>query len=153
MSTTSPGVPVPGSDTALKAALHRVFDGQIPNYGDYNLVCVTESGGTVAGQRPGAPAPSGLIVGYRRRPVELVAVPFHRETLAALGQPITIDITNLAYVVEAARDAFDVATSTGRVVTFTLRPACTLGPGATAALEQEDDAEDLAEFLRELVEL
>lgn len=153
MSSTPAGTSAPGSDTALKAALHRVFDSQIPNYGDYNLVCVTECGGTVAGERPGAPAASGLILGYRRRPVELVAVPFHRETLAALGQPATIDITNLAYVAEPAPSAFDVATSTGRIVTFTLRPECSLGPASSASLAQADDAADLAEFLRELVDL
>jgi hypothetical protein len=144
---------VPGSDTALKAALHRVFDSQIPNYGDYNLVCVTECGGTVRGERRGAPPPSGLLLGYRRRPLELVAVPFHRETLAPLGQPATIDITNLAYISEPAPNAFDVATSTGRVITFALRRSCTLGPGGSGALDQEDDADDLAEFLRELAGL
>lgn len=153
MSSTAPDESVPGSDVALKSALHRVFDTQIPNYGDYNLVCVTECGGTVSGQRAGAPAPAGLIIGYRRRPVELILAPFHRETLAPLGLPSTIDLTNLAYAAEVAPGAFDVATSTGRVVTFTLRPVCTLGPGASAALDQDEDAADLTQFLRDLVAL
>lgn len=153
MSSTAPTGRAPEPDDALKAALHYVFDSQIPNYGDYNLVCVTECGGSVLGPRPGAPVPTGLVLGYRRRPVELVLAPFDRGTLAGTGQPMTIDLTNLAYVSEPAPGAFDVATSTGRVVTFTLRPACELGAGSAVTLAQEDDAADLASFLRDLVGL
>ncbi|GAB3284335.1 hypothetical protein GCM10027449_28300 [Sinomonas notoginsengisoli] len=153
MSSTVSDDSFPRSDNALKSSLHRVFDSQIPNYGDYNLVCVTECGGTVSGQRVGIPVPTGQILGYRRRPVELVMAPFHRETLAPLGQPTTIDLTNLAYVAESAPETFDVATSTGRIVTFTLRSACTLGPEHGMALGQDEDAADLAEFLRELIGL
>ena len=154
-STAQSGLPDVESDGLLKAALHRVFDGQIPNYGDYNLVCATECGGTVTGQVPGAPAARGLVLGYRRRPVELVLAPFDRTSLAPAGQPTTIDLTNLAYVTVAGQGAFDVATSTGRVVTFTLRTDCALPlPGAPAGvLEQEDDAADLAAFLEELAGL
>ena len=152
MSSTASGT-APGSDVALKAALHHVFDTQIPNYGDYNLVCVTECGGTVTGPRPAPPPPTGLVVGYRRRPVELVLAPFHRETLAALDRPVAIDLSNLAFVAEAAPGAFDVATSTGRIVTFTLRPTCVLGPHAATALVQDEDAADFAAFLRGLVDL
>lgn len=153
MSSTAPTGRAPEPDEALKAALHYVFDSQIPNYGDYNLVCVTECGGSVSGPRPGTPAPTGLVLGYRRRPVELVLAPFDRRTLEGTGQPMTIDLTNLAYVSEPAPGAFDVATSTGRVVTFTLRPACTLGTGSAVTLAQEDDAADLTAFLRDLVGL
>lgn len=155
MSSTAPNEPVPASDDELKAALHRVFDGQIPNYGDYNLVCVTECGGTVVGTRPGAPAPIGLVLGYRRRPVELVLAPFDRLSLAGSGRPATIDLTNLAYVSEAAPGAFDVATSTGRVVTFTVRPECVLGadPQSPRTLTQDEDADDLMSFLRDLTAL
>ncbi|WP_077487633.1 hypothetical protein [Sinomonas mesophila] len=155
VSTAESGRPDAESDDRLKAALHRVFDGQIPNYGDYNLVCATECGGTVTGQVPGAPAPRGLVLGYRRRPVELVLAPFDRTSLAPAGQPATIDLTNLAYVTVVGQGAYDVATSTGRVVTFTLRADCALPhAGASAGtLHQEDDAADLAAFLEELAAL
>lgn len=153
MSSTAGSEPVRESDGALKAALHHVFDSQIPNYGDYNLVCVTECGGSVAGPRPATPVPIGMVLGYRRRPIELVLAPFNRETLTGTGQPTTIDLTNLAYVSEPAPGAFDVATSTGRVVTFTLRPVCLLGAEPTRFLAQEEDAEDLAAFLRDLIGL
>ncbi|GAB2736050.1 hypothetical protein [Sinomonas soli] len=153
MSSTAPTGRAPEPDGALKAALHYVFDSQIPNYGDYNLVCVTECGGSVSGPRPGAPVPTGLVVGYRRRPVELVLAPFDRGTLSGTAQPTTIDLTNLAYVSEPFPGAFDVATSTGRVVTFTLRPVCELGTDSAVALAQEDDAADLETFLRDLVGL
>lgn len=153
MSSTASSEDVPAADSALKAALHHVFDSQIPNYGDYNLVCVTECGGTVPNPRPDGPVPTGLVLGYRRRPVELVLAPFNRDTLAGIGQPTTIDLTNLAYVSEPAPSAFDVATSTGRLVTFTVRPRCELGTGPIGFLAQDDDADDLAAFLRDLVGL
>ena len=155
VSTAESGLPDAESDGRLKAALHRVFDGQIPNYGDYNLVCATECGGTVAGQVPGAPAARGLVLGYRRRPVELVLAPFDRTSLAPAGQPATIDLTNLAYVTVAGHGAFDVATSTGRVVTFTLHPdvALPLAEAPAGVLHQEEDAADLASFLEELAAL
>lgn len=152
MSSTPAG-DVPGSDVGLKAALHHVFDTQILNYGDYNLVCATECGGTVAGQRPAAPVPAGLIVGYRRRPVELILTPFNRETLAPLDRPVAVDLSNLAFVTEAAPGAFDIAMSTGRIITLTLRTTCILGPHSANTLSQDDDAADLASFLRDLADL
>ena len=155
VTTAESSRPDAESDGLLKAALHRVFDGQIPNYGDYNLVCATECGGTVSGQVPGAPSARGLVLGYRRHPAELVLAPFDRASLSPAGQPATIDLTNLAYVTVAGQGAFDVATSTGRIATFTLRDECVLAlpgtPGGT--LHQADDAADLAAFLEELAAL
>lgn len=143
------------ADDELKAALHRVFDGEIPNYGDYNLVCTAECGGTVTGPLPQRPSPRGLVIGYRRRPAEIVVAPFDRTSLTSAGRPLTVDLTNLAYVAEGAHGAFDIATSTGRVVTFTLRELCELSPDASAGalLVQDDDAADFADFLRELAAL
>lgn len=152
MSSSAAG-DVPGSDVALKAALHHVFDTQIPNYGDYNLVCASECGGTVTGQRRAAPVPAGIIVGYRRRPVELILTPFNRATLAALDRPVAIDLSNLAFVTEAAPGAFDIAVSTGRIITLTLRATCVLGPHSASTLSQDEDAADLASFLRDLADL
>ncbi|MEA5456604.1 hypothetical protein SPF06_17910 [Sinomonas sp. JGH33] len=147
------------SDAALKAALHRLFDGQIPNYASYNLVCAAEAGGTIEpepGSLPGAPVPLGMVLGYRRRPAELVIAPFDRRTLTPAGRPSTIDLTNLAYAEEATRGAFDIGTNMGRIFCFTVRSRCTLdGPDEPAprTIEQDDDAEDFAAFMRDLAEL
>ncbi|GAB4099640.1 hypothetical protein [Sinomonas halotolerans] len=151
VSTTPTGGTAADPDSRLKAALHRVFDSQIPNYGDYNLVCSTECGGTVAGPVPGPPPALGFVIGYRRRPVELVIAPFERATLAPAGQPTTVDLTNLAYAAEPLEGSFDVATSTGRVLTFTVHGECMLPlEGEDQHLAQEDDAADLRAFLDEL---
>ena len=146
----------PTSDAALKSALHRLFDGQISNYASYNLVCAAETGGTFDGALPAAPVPHGLVLGYRRRPAELVIAQFDRRTLEPAGGPWTIDLTNLAYAEEAAAGAFDIGTSTGRHFSFTVRGRCALdapdAPGARI-LEQDDDAEDFADFMRGLAAL
>lgn len=144
------------TDAALKTALHRLFDGQIPNYGSYNLVCAAETGGTVDGVLPGAPVPHGFVLGYRRQPAELVIAPFDRRTLAPAGRPWTVDLTNLVYAEEATPGAFDVGTSTGRIFSFTVRGRCVIdspSPATPRVVEQEDDAEDFAEFMRVLAAL
>jgi hypothetical protein len=149
------GLPDDDSDDALKTALHRVFDGAIPNYGDYNLVCATECGGTITDSLPHGPLARGLVIGYRRRPAEIVVAPFDRASLAPAGRPLTADLTNLAYVAEGAHGTFDISTSTGRIVTFTLRDTCSLafGDAVPGRLYQEDDATDFAAFLRDLAAL
>ncbi|MDQ4502211.1 hypothetical protein [Sinomonas sp. ASV322] len=147
------------SDAALKAALHRLFDGQIPNYASYNLICAAEAGGTVdaePGSIPGPPIPLGLVLGYRRQPAELVIAPFDRRTLTPIGRPSTIDLTNLAYAEEATLGAFDIGTNMGRIFCFTVRSSCALDrPDVPAprTIEQHDDAEDFAEFMRGLTAL
>ena len=145
------------SDAALKAALHRVFDGQISNYASYNLVCSAESGGTVDSAWSRVPVPRGVVLGYRRQPIELVVAPFDRRTLAPAGRPWTIDLTNLAYAAETSPGAFDIGTSTGRAFSFTVRTRCLLDRPEESptprTVEQEDDAEDFAAFMRELAAL
>ncbi|WP_138443368.1 hypothetical protein [Sinomonas susongensis] len=145
------------SDAALKAALHRVFDRQIPNYASYNLVCAAEAGGMLDGPFSGTPTPRGVVLGYRRQPIELVIAPFDRRTLEAAGRPWTVDLTNLAYAAEPSPGAFDVGTSTGREFSFTIRSLCQLDPAerstAPRTLEQEDDADDFTAFMRDLCAL
>lgn len=145
------------SDAALKAALHRVFDSQIPNYASYNLVCAAESGGTIDSAWPGIRIPRGVVLGYRRQPIELVIAPFDRRTLAPAGRPWTIDLTNLAYAAETSPRAFDIGTSTGRSFSFTIRDRCLLDRpedrSTPRAVEQDDDAEDFAAFMRQLAAL
>lgn len=145
------------SDAALKASLHRVFDGQIPNYGSYNLVCAAEAGGMLDGPFTGTPTPRGVVLGYRRQPIELVIAPFDRRTLKPAGRPWTVDLTNLAYAAESAPGAFDVGTSTGREFSFTIRALCQIDVAEQTTtprtVEQEDDADDFAAFMRELCAL
>lgn len=144
------------SDAALKNALHRVFDSQIPNYASYNLVGAAEAGGNLDGVVAGVPAPRGVVLGYRRQPLELVIAPFDRRTLEPAGRPWTIDLTNLAYAAESAPGAFDVGTSTGRGFTFTVRGLCWLDrpeQDDARVLDQEDDGADFTAFMRDLCAL
>jgi hypothetical protein len=145
------------SDAALKAALHRVFDTQIPNYASYNLVCSSESGGTVDGTWSPQRIPHGLVLGYRRQPIELVIAPFDRRSLASAGRPWTVDLTNLAYAAESSPGAFDIGTSTGRMFSFTVRRRCLIDRPEERpdprTVEQEDDAEDFSAFMRHLAAL
>jgi hypothetical protein len=109
------------------------------------------------GPFPGTPTPRGVVLGYRRQPIELVIAPFDRRTLEAAGRPWTIDLTNLAYAAESAPGAFDIGTSTGREFSFTIRAECQLDvaeqTAAPRTVEQEDDAADFTAFMRELCAL
>lgn len=144
--TADAGTPDPWTSDDLKSVLRRVFETQIPNYGDYNLVCAT----------PGTGEDSGYyVVGYRWRPAELVFAPFDAGSLAGLEAPTAVNTTNLSHADELAEDTYEVGTSTGRIFRFAVEPSAALrSPDLNARmLEQEEDWEDFRSFVESYVQL
>ena len=128
----------PSSDD-IKAVLRHVFESQIPNYGDYNLVCAGPGG-------DGAEA--YYVVGYRWRPAELVFAPFDTGTLAGLEPPTAVNSTNLSHTEEVSTGDFEVGTNTGRIFRFQVQASAPLpDDGSLRVIEQAADLEDFASFV------
>lgn len=169
--------PVSASES-LKARLHAVFDSQIPNYGDYNLVAGSNSlaarESAARNQRPRRRRT--YVLGYRWHPAELVIAPFNEQTLTAGSVPVTINMTNLAYAVQLPLGGYEVAASTGKAFRFGVEDVMTLeapevpgtddpaaggaasggtevdGFGIERLIEQSDDATDFQEFMADFVQ-
>ncbi|MDQ0735287.1 hypothetical protein [Arthrobacter agilis] len=127
----------------LKNALRRVFDAQIPNYGDYNLVFA-------AGRARGAVPAAAYVVGYRWKPAELMIAPVDLVAITGAGVPVEVNMTNLAHALQWDEDdSFEVGTSTGRVFRFTVleQPVLDIGPGTPLRLAQDEDAADFTSFM------
>lgn len=139
-----PSTPLDGGQ-GLKHALRRVFDGQIPNYGDYNLVFAARSA-----QADGGAAATAYVVGYRWKPAELMIAPVDLTAITSAGVPVEINMTNLAHALQWDRDgSYEVGTSTGRVFRFGISPdpVLDIGPGTPLRLEQEEDVIDFTSFM------
>ncbi|MCC3273908.1 hypothetical protein MUK71_10780 [Arthrobacter zhangbolii] len=134
-----------GASDQLKLVLRRVFETQIPNYGDYNLVCAT----------PGLDGETGFyVLGYRWRPAELVFAPFDVDSLAALEAPTAINTTNLSHTDELGTDAYEVGTNTGRIFRFSVLPQAALpAEGSSTLLEQAADWTDFRSFVQSYLDL
>ena len=78
---SSPSRPLDGGQ-GLKNALRRVFDSQIPNYGDYNLV--------FAVQAAAPSARTAYVVGYRWKPAELMIAPVDLTGITGAGVPAEV---------------------------------------------------------------
>ncbi|WP_312178530.1 hypothetical protein [Arthrobacter sp.] len=144
--TPEPGSPEGQSSEALKALLRRVFDSQIPNYGDYNLVCATPVPGSAA----------YYVVGYRWRPPELVFAPFAPDSFEALEPPTAINTTNLSHTDEVSPGSYEVGTTTGRIFRFGVEPKAEFPAGdgePHRLLRQDEDHEDFNSFLDTFLEL
>ena len=128
------------SSDDIKVALRHVFESQIPNYGDYNLVCAGPGG-------DGAHA--YYVVGYRWRPAELVFAPFNTGTLAGLEPPIAVNSTNLSHTEEVLAGDYEVGTNTGRIFRFEVLGSALLpeADGSQRIIEQAGDLEDFGAFL------
>ena len=128
----------PSSDD-IKAVLRHVFESQIPNYGDYNLVCAGPGGDG---------ADTYYVVGYRWRPAELVFAPFHPGTLAGLEAPTAVNSTNLSHTEEVQPGDFEVGTNTGRIFRFQVLGAAPLPENAEGSriIDQAADLEDFSSF-------
>lgn len=134
-----------GSDE-LKSALRRVFDSQMPNYGDYNLVCATPLPGS-AGY---------FVLGYRWSPPELVFAPFETGSLEGLEPPTAVNTTNLSHADELAPGSYEVGTSTGRVFRFGVEAEAALPAAAGSTnrvLRQHGDRSDFNSFLDVFLDL
>lgn len=137
----------PSSDD-IKAVLRHVFESQIPNYGDYNLVCAVPGGDG---------AETYYVVGYRWRPAELVFAPFNAETLAGLEAPTAVNSTNLSHTEEVRSGDYEVGTNTGRLFRFRVLSAAPLpgvgSSGEPRVIEQAADLEDFGAFLEHFLTL
>ncbi|WDF32189.1 hypothetical protein PTW37_09885 [Arthrobacter agilis] len=139
----------------LKNALRRVFDGQIPNYGDYNLVVGAQAApGTDrdAGSRPasiGTASGRAFVLGYRWKPMELMIAPVDLTAITGAGVPVEVNMTNLAHAVQWDDGVYEVGTSTGRIFRFGVAaaPVLDIGPGSPLRLAQEEDQTDFTAFM------
>jgi hypothetical protein len=158
----------PLSSEELKARLRAVFDHQIPNYGDYNLVCGSNSfeGAGAAARGWAPPRRRSFVIGYRWHPAEIIVAPFDEKSLAAAGVPVAINMTNLSHAlrlpaVKSSLGGYEVAASTGKAFRFGVEnsmrlasppggPAQRAGRG-TRSIEQADDAADFHEFMADFI--
>jgi hypothetical protein len=153
----------------LKATLRAVFDRQIPNYGDYNLVCGSSSfeapGAAARGWAP--PRRRNFVIGYRWHPAEVIVAPFDERSLTATGVPVAINMTNLARVrrlpgFRSSPGGYEVAASTGKAFRFGVENSMPLAPPSgspgeratrgTRSIEQAHDAADFHEFMADFVQ-
>ncbi|GLB68448.1 hypothetical protein [Arthrobacter mangrovi] len=137
----------PSSDK-LKEILSRIFDSQIPNHGDYNLVF-----GSTGHHGWRTPAPGKgrtFVIGYRWRPLELVIAPFDGTRLTAGGTPSAINMTNLSHAVELNGGGYEVGTNTGTTFRFGVQPRGQL-PAAGCVVEQDEDSADFSRFMDGLI--
>ncbi|MHA7153469.1 hypothetical protein [Arthrobacter sp. TMN-50] len=139
----------PDSDQ-LKDSLRKVFDSQIPNYGDYNLVFAANEryqhrdpdGARVV-------TPQYYVVGYRWKPTEIMIAPVDAQTLTGAGIPVEINMTNLSHALRLAGGHFEVGTSTGRTFRFGVHPEARFssGPHSRLMIDQRDDHQDFSAFM------
>ncbi|WP_026553126.1 hypothetical protein [Arthrobacter sp. H20] len=139
----------PDSDQ-LKDDLRKIFDSQIPNYGDYNLVLAANE--RYQHREPhGARVitPKYYVVGYRWKPTEIMIAPVDSHTLAASGIPVEINMTNLSHVLRLNDGHFEVGTSTGRTFRFGVQPEARFssGPHSQLTIDQLDDQTDFDAFM------
>ena len=148
---------MPNSDE-LKTALRHIFDSQIPNYGDYNLVY---AGSRVSPDRK--PSTKHYVVGYRRQPLELMIAPFNGLALSPGPMPVEVNMTNLSHAFQLGDGDYEVGTSTGKTFRFIVRADPSLQDGADGApapadqpgpdrIDQSDDHADFIEFMTEFIE-
>lgn len=135
-------------------ALHEVFEAQVINHGDYNLVCA----------QPCRPGPA-LVLGYRSTPLELVLCPVtllqlplssgdERRVMAIPAGPVSsIDLSNVATLADTGT-GYQVETVTGFRASFevedTLRTVVASPTGhadATVGVQQAAAAESFHEFM------
>ncbi len=143
----------PGS-AALKNILRGIFDSQILNYGDYNLIFAVNErreGRDADGVR--VSKPRYYVIGYRWQPAEIMVAPVNGQTLTGGGVPVELNMTNLAHAVQLADGDYEVGTNTGRTFRFGVQPeiAFTPAPETEFRLEQADDYADFGLFMQAFI--
>ncbi|WP_155850403.1 hypothetical protein [Arthrobacter sp. Br18] len=136
----------------LKNALRRVFDTQIPNYGDYNLVFASHERGE-GDARPPLTTVGSYVLGYRRQPAEIMMAPVEVSSITGAGTPVEVNMTNLAHALRWDDGSYEVGTSTGRIFRFRVRaqPTLDVGPGNILLLEQDEDVIDFDAFMEAFI--
>lgn len=153
---SEPGRPLVGGQ-GLKNAFRRIFDGQIPNFGAYNLVFADrypdDSDGEDDTADDTASTSEGFVLGYRWRPAEIMVAPVDIAGVTGSGMPVEINMTNLVHAVQWDDGTYEVGTSTGRFFRFGVRaePVLDVGPGTLLALAQDEDLPDVTAFLAAFV--
>lgn len=158
----------------LKNGLRLIFDSQIPNYGDYNLIYASLVRTSMVRTRPDrAPAERKpqrenardtetrdtdtrhFVLGYRRQPMELVVAPFNGMALSPGSLPVDINMTNLSHAFLLGDGDYEVGTSTGTTFRFVVRARgiLTAGDGTAVAIEQQHDHADFVAFMSELIKI
>ncbi|GAB3546156.1 hypothetical protein GCM10027404_05950 [Arthrobacter tumbae] len=145
----------PGSDD-LKNILRGIFDSQILNYGDYNLIFAVNArreGRDADGAR--ISKPRCYVIGYRWQPTEIMVAPVNGQTLTGGGVPVELNMTNLAHAVQLADGDYEVATNTGRTFRFGVKPDTIFQPAPQKELhlEQADDYVDFELFMQTFIAL
>lgn len=144
------------SSDQLKESLRQIFDAQIPNFGDYNLVFAsnaptgTHTSHTSPEPDSGRPQQGDcFVIGYRWQPAEIVVAPFNADTLTAGSVAVTINMTNLHHATRLAGGDVEIGTSTGRTFRFRVRPDGGLPDrgGERRDIDQSDDYEDFSTFI------
>ena len=143
----------PGSD-ALKTILRGIFDSQILNYGDYNLVFAVNErreGRDAGGVR--ITRPKYYVIGYRWQPAEIMVAPVNGQTLTGGGVPVVLNMTNLSHAVRLAVGDYEVGTNTGRTFRFGVSPEASVKPAPEREfrLEQADDCADFELFMQAFI--
>ncbi|HEV7167257.1 MAG TPA: hypothetical protein VGN49_04730 [Micrococcaceae bacterium] len=143
----------------LKESLRQIFDAQIPNFGDYNLVFASNASAiapSIGAARTDDPTSSGrpqqlrcYVVGYRWQPAEIVVAPFNADTLTAGSVAEAINMTNLHHAMKLPGGDIEIGTTTGKSFRFGVRPDGALPDlgGQRRGIEQADDCEDFATFI------
>ncbi|GAA1341093.1 hypothetical protein [Arthrobacter roseus] len=140
----------PQDSTRLKNLLRQVFDSQIPNYGDYNLVCARRS--PLSDTDRDVAGPEYYVVGYRWQPLEIMMAPFEAGEMSPAGTPVELNMTNLAHAVELAPDHYETATSTGAIFYFEVPTTIDLPLlDSVRTLVQSEDYEDFTAFMTQFV--
>lgn len=141
------------SSDRYKDALRVVFDSQILNYGDYNLVYASnERDGRDGKESHSGRAPKYYVVGYRWQPAEIVVAPFNAGTLTPGGDPTEINMTNLSHAFELADGDYEVGTSTGKTFRFGVDPVGEMPANeAERTVDQRDDHKDFTAFMSAFV--
>lgn len=134
----------------LQRALRRVFDTQVLNHGDYNLVYGQPSGSGPA-----------LVLGYRWQPLELLLCPVDVDKAVAapadstsapepLAPISSVSLGNVATLADTGH-GYQVETVTGFRTWFEVSPTPAVPVGASedgyVLLGQTRDAEDFHQFM------
>lgn len=137
----------------LKRVLRRVFDTQVLNHGDYNLVYGQPSGSGPA-----------LVVGYRRQPLELLLCPVDvpaavaqtagpTDSITPVAPLASVALTNVATLADTGH-GYQVETVTGYRTWFEVSPTPAVPVGSAGeqedgyvVLDQVDDSEDFHQFM------
>ncbi|NJC22749.1 hypothetical protein BJ994_001825 [Arthrobacter pigmenti] len=142
-----------GSDE-LKHALREIFDSQILNYGDYNLIFAVNDrheGRDASGAR--VAKPKYFVIGYRWQPAEIMVAPVNGHTLTSGGVPVELNMTNLSHAVQLTGGDYEVGTNTGRTFRFGVRPEVRFSPTPERdfLLDQAEDHIDFELFMQAFI--